>query len=468
MTRILQVVAAACLGLVGATESACTTEAAAPAGDEVVDDAEERASALDEALIAAERARLAEWSSDAGPAGPPGPGYAAAASAGVLENVRSFGAKGNGTTLDTRAFQAALDACGVQGTPTTPCIVLVPHPGSYLVGSIVLSSNTILEVEPGATIQGSDKAADYPITTVRWEGRLVQGHRGLIWADGAENLVIQGGGTIAGGATVGSKRNPRGPALIEPMHARNITIDRMHLTNHGVWTLHPVFASQVAITNCTITTSGSNSDGIDPDSSSHVLIDHDTIDTGDDAIAIKSGRGQEGAQLGQPSTDITISNSSLTSHFGCVTLGSEMSGGIDTVTIRNITCGPRAEAALKFKAPVGRGAFIRNVDAQQVTSLGRYLIRFTLSQGKADSHPVPGLAGVPQLSNISVAHSSIHGGTLADLTGHAQKPTDGITIDDISGTCAHGVAIANATHVHLGRLHVTGFAPPLVSETNVH
>jgi hypothetical protein len=380
-------------------------------------------------------------------------------------NVRDFGAAGNGTTLDTAAFQKALDACG-----THPLCTLNVPPGTYLIGSIVLSSNTTLNVEPGATLQGSNNAADYPIITVRWEGRLAQGHRGLIYASGAQNIAIQGGGTIAGGATVGALRNPRGPVLIEPSSCTNVTIDGLHLTNHSVWTVHPVFDTNVNITNTTINTSGGNSDGIDPDSTVHMLIDHDTINTGDDAIAIKSGRGEEGFTMAKPSSDITISNSSMTTGFGCVTLGSEMSGGIDGVTIRNITCGPRAEAALKFKAPIGRGAFIRNIDAQGVNSLGSFLIRFTLSQGKTDSNPVPGLAGVPQLSNISVTNSTIHGGTLADMVGWTQKPTDGITIANITGTCSHGVNIANAVHVSVdpATLHVTGFTPPLITLTNVH
>ncbi len=380
-------------------------------------------------------------------------------------NVRDFGATGNGTTLDTAAFQKTLNACAAHPS----CLVNVP-PGTYLIGSVVMSSNTTLNVEIGATIQGSNNAADYPIITVRWEGRLASGHRGLIYASGAQNIAIQGGGTIAGGSTVGALRNPRGPVLIEPSNCTGVTINGMHLTNHNVWTVHPVFDTNVTITNTTITTSGGNSDGIDPDSTMHMLIDHDTINTGDDAIAIKSGRGMEGVTIGKPSGDITISNSSMTSSFGCVTLGREMSGGIDGVTLRNITCGPHAEAVLKFKAPIGRGGFIRNIDGQDLNSLGSFMIRFTLSQGKTDSNPVTGLAGVPQLSNISVTNSSIHGGTLADMVGWLQKPTDGITIANITGTCSHGVNIANAVHVNVdpATLHVTGFTPPLITLTNVH
>ena len=381
-------------------------------------------------------------------------------------NVRDFGATGNGSTLDTAAFQKTLSAC--KSHPS--CLVNVPAPGTYLIWSVVMSSNTTLNVATGATVQGSNNAADYPVITIRWEGRLAQGHRGLIYASGAQNITIQGGGTIAGGSTVGALRNPRGPVLIEPSNCTGVTINGMHLTNHNVWTVHPVFDTNVTITNTTITTSGGNSDGIDPDSTMHMLIDHDTINTGDDAIAIKSGRGMEGVTIGKPSGDITISNSTMTTNEGCVTLGSEMSGGIDGVTIRNITCGPRGQAALKFKAPIGRGGFIRNIDAQGVNSLGGAMILFKLSEGKTDSNPVTGLAGVPQLSNISVTNSSIHGGTLADMVGWLQKPTDGITIANITGTCSHGINIANAVHVNVdpATLHVTGFTPPLITLTNVH
>src|SRR5204862_222023 len=82
-----------------------------------------------------------------------------------------------------------------------------------------------------------------------------------------------------GGSTVGALRNPRGPVLIEPSNCTGVTLNGMHLTNHNVWTVHPVFDTNVTITNTTITTSGGNSDGIDPDSTMHMLIDHDSINT---------------------------------------------------------------------------------------------------------------------------------------------------------------------------------------------
>src|SRR4051812_26821876 len=136
MTRNLQAAAASWLCLVAASESACTPEVGAPAAaaswrdddpgsteDESNDDDDQGAPVLDEALIERERVRLAELGRGAGAAETAGFGAVVTVGAGAIENVRSRGAIGNGKTLDTRAFQAALDACRAQGSPGAPCTV---------------------------------------------------------------------------------------------------------------------------------------------------------------------------------------------------------------------------------------------------------------------------------------------------------------------------------------------------------
>src|SRR5579871_4921600 len=120
-----------------------------------------------------------------------------------------YSAAGNGSTKDTTAIQNALNAAGaISGG------AVVDFPGShtYLIGSITIPSNVWLNIESGATLQGSNTASDYPLVTERWQGNDVSCHRGLIAADHVSNIAITGSGTIAAGATVGALRNPRGPA----------------------------------------------------------------------------------------------------------------------------------------------------------------------------------------------------------------------------------------------------------------
>ena len=126
-------------------------------------------------------------------------------------NVKDFGAVGDGKAKDTVAFQKALDACAGHGTGT----VLVPK-GMYLIGSIVVRSNTTLQIERGANLCGSADIEDYPLVRVRWEGEFSQGHRALISAEKADNITLTGGGSIFGPPLALSKlRNPRGPLLVE-------------------------------------------------------------------------------------------------------------------------------------------------------------------------------------------------------------------------------------------------------------
>ncbi len=133
-------------------------------------------------------------------------------------NVRTFGAIGDGTNLDTAAFQKAFDACASAGGGT----VLVP-PGRYLIGSVVMGARTTLRIESKASLIGSANIEDYPITRVRFEGEFVQGHRALISAENASHIAIIGKGSICGPPqAISGLRNPRGPVLIELAGCTNV------------------------------------------------------------------------------------------------------------------------------------------------------------------------------------------------------------------------------------------------------
>lgn len=200
-------------------------------------------------------------------------------------NVRNFGAVGDGTNLDTVAFQKAFDACAAKGGT-----VIVPA-GHYLIGSVVVGGHTTLKIDTHATLIGSPNVADYPLTKVRFEGEFIQGHRSLISAENANHIAIEGAGTICGPPlSISTLRKPRGPLLIELTGCTNVTLDGFSTRYQRLWTIHPLLCKDVVARNLTIQSVGANGDGIDVDSCQDVLIDHCNINSGDDAISLKSGR----------------------------------------------------------------------------------------------------------------------------------------------------------------------------------
>ncbi len=196
-------------------------------------------------------------------------------------------ADGDGKTNVTADFQRALDACASAGGK-----VIVP-PGHYLIGSIQIGGNTTLYLQKGAVIIGSPDPDDYPLIPVRYEGAMVQGHRSLIYAENADNIAIDGPGTISGDPEIGRLRNPRGPLMVELVNCKNIRLENFTDRYRRLWSIHLLYCRNVLAKNLTIRTTQGNGDGIDVDSSSHVRIDNCDIDSGDDCIALKSGAGRQ-------------------------------------------------------------------------------------------------------------------------------------------------------------------------------
>jgi polygalacturonase len=280
-------------------------------------------------------------------------------------NVRDFGATGDGTTKDTAAIQKAVDRCGVLGGGE----VLFPA-GTYLSGAIALRSNTTLRLTENAIITGSPDFADYPVTQVRWEGKWIPGHVGLIYSIDANQIGIAGSGKIVGNAALGGRptaQNPlRHPALIEFIRCRDVVLDGFSAEYRLMWCIHPTNCENISIRNLTIRTTGGNGDGIDIDSCKHVRIDGCDIATGDDCIAIKSGRGSEAYSLMQTCEDIQITNCTLAdSIFACIGIGSETSGGIRNVKIERCKITHAQTFAIYIKSRVGRGRVHRGHHRQR-------------------------------------------------------------------------------------------------------
>lgn len=387
-------------------------------------------------------------------------------------NIRDFGAVGDGQTKDTAAIQQALDRCSILGGGE----VVVPA-GSYLTGAIQLRSNTTLRLQKDAVITGSPDLKDYAVMQVRWEGKWIQGYSGLIYAVGAKNIGISGPGKIAGSTVVGgrpSADNPlRRPALIEPIDCTNVTFDGFSTEYRVMWSIHLTYCDTVDIKNLHIRSTGGNGDGIDVDSCKNVAIDGCDIATGDDCISLKSGRGMEGYTLLRTTENVHISNCTFAdSIFACIGIGSETSGGIRNVVIENCKFTAAKTFALYMKSNVGRGAFVENISVNNIEVAGMEggLLRFNLSgSGLQDQVPVPGLEGIPTTKNFSFTNIKVTDvPVLVDGVGvHPNKPLDGFTLSNISGTCKKGISLANIKNAKISGINVSGFAGPLLSTYNV-
>jgi polygalacturonase len=381
-------------------------------------------------------------------------------------DVRSFGAVGDGKTKDTAAFQKALDACANGGGE-----VYVPD-GDYLIGSIQLKSRTTLWLGEKARLLGSPDLDDYPVIKVRWEGKWIDGHRALIFATNAAHIAITGAGEIVGNPALGGRQMPRRPVLIEPINCRDIRLQDFSTRHHSMWSIHPTYCENVLATNLVIRSTGGNGDGIDVDSCRHVQIEGCDISTGDDCVAIKSGRGMEGFRAAHPTEDVLISHCTMAdSNFACIGIGSETSGGIRGVRIEHCTFTHAKSYAIYIKSRPGRGAFIYDItgtDLDVATAPGGFLRVNLLTSGIQDPEPVPGDAGIPSAREFRFSDVKVHCGTLVEAAAISPvKPVRGFSLARITGDCTKGIALANITGVELSDINVTGYAGAFLTQTNV-
>ena len=379
-------------------------------------------------------------------------------------NVRDFGAVGDGTNKDTIAFQKALDACAVGGGGE----VVVPA-GNYLIGSVQLGYRTILRLETNSVIIGSSDTNDYPTMDIRWEGRWQPGRRALIYASNVDHAGIIGPGRIEGNRAMAAPQNPRGSVVLEPISCDDMRWEGFTVTQGGNWATHPTYCSNMIIKNVNII---GDRDGIDIDSCKNVRIEDCDINTGDDCISLKSGRGLNGARIGKPTEDVVISNCILRGRrFAGVGIGSETSGGIRNVQIEHCKMACRT-FGIYIKTRIGRAGVIENISGDDLDVLGGGFLKINLvSSGNLNTSddPVEGEAGIPlgrnySFSNIRVTNCA----RLVDARDISpQKPLEGFSLVNVTGTCTNGIALANIVNAKLENIHVTGYQGSLLTQTNV-
>jgi len=249
---------------------------------------------------------------------------ALAADFAPVYNIKTYGAAGNGKTLDTAAIQKAIDAAGGAGGG----VVYLPA-GSFLSGTITLKSNVTLYLSPGAVLLGSQRMADYS-------------PKHLIYATGVANIAIEGGGAIDGQGDSFLDKDlkplPRPSPLIEIWNSHGIRIQDISIRKAPAWTIHTKNCDDVKIRGISLVNNlrAINTDGIDIDSSRNVLISDNHIEAGDDCIVLKTtNRGGAVAADGSPAgvmvaagpvENVTVTNNVLVSAASALKLGTESHG----------------------------------------------------------------------------------------------------------------------------------------------
>ncbi|MDO5111025.1 MAG: glycoside hydrolase family 28 protein [Clostridia bacterium] len=283
--------------------------------------------------------------------------------------VRDFGAVGNGVADDTAAIQMAIDACPKDGRVTIA-------PGVYSIRPILLKSHITLELQKGAALLGSTNEADYPVwpatagrdakgapvVCAAWEGRAVPSHQALLSAQHAEDIYIVGEGLLDGNAQNATwwmdpkKRTVGRPRMLFLNACRDVVMQGVTVQNSPSWNLHPYRCQNVGFYDIRVRApkDSPNTDGCDPESCDGVSIIGARFSVGDDAIAIKSGKAGAGELVFPRASRHTIRNCLMEFAHGAVVLGSEMSGGIDTLSVSQ-SLFVDTDRGLRIKTRRGRG-----------------------------------------------------------------------------------------------------------------
>src|ERR687890_208934 len=158
------------------------------------------------------------------------------------------------------------------------------------------------------------------------------------------------------------------PQFIQPYKCRNVLIEGVKIIDSPMWEVHPVLCENVIVRNLSIVTHGPNNDGCDPESCRDVLIEGCLFDTGDDCIAIKSGRNNDGRRLKTPTENIIVRGCTMKDGHGGVTVGSEISGGVRNLFVENCRMdSPNLDHALRVKNNAMRGGLLENFYFRNIT-----------------------------------------------------------------------------------------------------
>jgi polygalacturonase len=316
-------------------------------------------------------------------------------------SIIDFGALPDSKELSTTAINKAIETCTQQGGGT----VLIPD-GTFQTGAIQIKSNVRLHLSDKAILSFSTNPDDYlPVVLTRWEGNDCYNYSSLIYANDAENIAITGKGLLKGNSGADNWWKWKGlkeygwvenepsqllpharpkleilnktnvpvtervmgegfylrPQFINFVNCKNVLLSDFTIENSPFWLIHPLLSENIIVRDLHLNSLGPNNDGCNPESCKNVLIENCYFNTGDDCIAIKSGRNSDGLKT-VPSEDIYVRNCFMENGHGGVVMGSEISGGIRNVFVENCQMdSPELERVIRVKTNSNRGGVVENI-----------------------------------------------------------------------------------------------------------
>lgn len=407
-------------------------------------------------------------------------------------SITSFGAK---PSTDSRHndCKAAFDKAMKKAKRSNAGLhIIVPEGNWFVKGPIHLVSNVTLELQEGARILFSDNATDYlPMVETSWEGNFCQNYSPFIYGKDLVNVAIIGKGTIDGNCSgtfptwrkdqkvdqqslrsqchndvpYAQRNYGKGhllrPHLIQLYNCRNITLEGVFITNSPFWCVHLLKCKDIICRGLRYDAKLVNNDGIDPEMTSNLLIEDITFNNGDDNVAIKAGRDNDGWKESVPSENIIIRNCRFKGLHGLV-IGSEMSAGVRNVFVEDCTYGGYNKHALYIKTNPNRGGFVhdiyfRNCEFGEMEDLF-YITSMYAGEGADDNH----FTDVHDIHVRDVSAQKVTNAAIV-LQGTEAKPLRNITFERIDvKECKIGFSSTNAPGVTLTDCNLGGtvnFAP---------
>lgn len=431
-------------------------------------------------------------------------------------SIADFGAAGDGHTMCTDAFKKAIDQLSAQGGGRLE----VPA-GVWLTGPIRLQSHIELHLADGALIQFSDNRADYPLIESTFEGVRSMRCMSPITAKDVEDIAITGRGVLDGAGQVwrpvkrskltqgqweamtktGATNDKGGvwypselirqanenpdmlaealrtwdnakwdglhdflrPALVSITGCKRVLIEDATLQNSPGWNTHPLMCQDVTLRRVSIRNPwyAQNGDGLDLESCKRCIVEDCTLDVGDDALCIKSGRDKEGRDRAMPTEQVVVRGCKVYHGHGGFVIGSEMSGGARDIVVDNCAF-IGTDTGLRFKSTRGRGGVVERIYINNVAMSGIAgdAITFDLYYG---GKPKPGDTipkvdeTTPRFDGICIANTNCRGAKRAIfINGLPEMPVKNITIENSTFTATTGAELNEASGV---KFHKVGLFP---------